>query len=368
VGLVIVSIMLVMAAIGFAFAWFTTESRRQRDRLGETSAAASSQVVSIAPAKLAALGYLPRDTDAVAGIHIAELMNQPGTAAILQLMRSDRMNFGIHRLEQLTGLRLEDLDHVVIGLKMEEADLPHIYVIVKTRFPYDEEEIRERLKAKRPVKVAEKLVYRIALEQIQATIALWCADERTLVFALHQKDLAGLPAKPIPGADRFSPQIGKYLAPAPYQAKLSTLPGQGPIMENGTEVWVVGASGKWDDTLAFLRLVGLEEADRRVLSQVRAFRGQVRCGGNVDVRIEVKCADADGASEFDKYLGNKGLDAQHLETMAQQQPQAAALLRECAQSLHPEQNGVEVFVHVQATKRSIRQALGHGAIEGRTVE
>src|SRR5438445_8779246 len=37
VAFVIVGIMLVMATIGFTFAWFTTESRRQRDRVGETS-------------------------------------------------------------------------------------------------------------------------------------------------------------------------------------------------------------------------------------------------------------------------------------------------------------------------------------------
>src|SRR5437588_3725475 len=41
VALVIVSIMLGMAAIGFTFAWFTTESRRQRDRPGVTSAPTS---------------------------------------------------------------------------------------------------------------------------------------------------------------------------------------------------------------------------------------------------------------------------------------------------------------------------------------
>src|SRR5262249_11672628 len=56
VALVIVSIMIAMAALGLTFALFTTESRRQRDRLGETSEAASSRVVSVAPATLPALG------------------------------------------------------------------------------------------------------------------------------------------------------------------------------------------------------------------------------------------------------------------------------------------------------------------------
>src|SRR5690349_8896319 len=55
VALVIVSIMLVMAAIGFTFAWFTTGTRRQRDRAVETLEAASSGTVSVAPAQLAGL-------------------------------------------------------------------------------------------------------------------------------------------------------------------------------------------------------------------------------------------------------------------------------------------------------------------------
>jgi hypothetical protein len=382
VALAIVSVMLVMAAIGFTFAWFTTETRRQRDRSGEISEAASSRVVSVAPAKLRALGFLPDGTDAIAAIHVAELMSRPETAAILQLMRADRTNFGIERLEQVTGLRLEDLDHVVVGLKMQEADLPHLYLVVQTRFPYDQRAIREKLDAKRRITAGDKFVYRIALEQMQPGGVLWCADDWTLVFGLQQKDLADLPTKPISGVNRFSPQIQKYFAPGTYpETKLIPLPGQGPILDKGTQLWVVGASTRWDDILGFLQLFGLADADRRALGQVRAFCGQVRCFGNVaiksqdgnanalvDARMEAQCADARTASEFEKYLGSKGVDAKHFETMARQQPQAASLLRECAQFFHRERNGDQVFVSLKVTIPSIRQALGHGALGGRTVE
>src|SRR5207247_2243454 len=98
--------------------------------------------------------------DALAGTHVAELMAQPETASILRLLRADRANIGIYRLEELTGLRLEDLDHVVLGLKMQEAGLP--VLAVRTQQPYDEQRVRAALKAK-PTnkKVGDKMLDRI---------------------------------------------------------------------------------------------------------------------------------------------------------------------------------------------------------------
>jgi hypothetical protein len=281
-------------------------------------------------------------------------MDQPATAAVLKLMRADRTNFAIARLEQLTGLKLEDVDHIVIGLKMEEADLPHLYVVVRTRSPYDEEKVREKLKAKRVNGLSGKRVYRITLEQTQPGGALWCAGDRTLVFALQPKDLAELPAKPSSGVDRFAPELQKHLT-SPYLAV-------------GTRAWIVGASSRWDEILGLLQLVGLPEADWQGLSQVRAFVGQIHFGPGFEAFLLAECADAAGALKFANYLAAKGLDSRHLGALAQQRPQAAAFFGELARSLRREPHGNHVILSLGATIESVRQALDTGSVQGRAVE
>jgi hypothetical protein len=346
VALIILTVMGAMAVIGFAFAWFTTDSRRQRDRLGDTSAEISSQSISVAPAKLAALGYLPEGTNAIAALHFAELMAQPETRAILQQMRADRANFGIFRLEQATGLPLEDIDHVVLGLRMQAADLPHIFLIVQTRLPYDEQAVRATLNAKRAIQFPDKTVYRIASEQIQPGGVLWCAGPRTLVFGLQPKDLAGLPKNPITGIERFPAQLQKCLVDRQ--------------MAEGTQAWVAGTAPDWDELLGFLQLFGLAEADRVTLNQVRMFCGRIHCGAMITGQLRTECGDEHGAEAVDEYLTAKGLSTRHVQTMAAKSLQAGALLQELAQSLRRERNGAEVRVQLEASTSSIRQALQAG--------
>src|SRR5207237_6218644 len=171
------------------------------------SATETPAVLSVVPGQLVALGYLPEGTDAMAGIHVSELMTQPDSATILRLMRSDRANLGIHRIEELTGLKLEDLDHVVLGLKMHENDLPRLLLVVRTQRPYDLEKIRGALNARGTKGFQDKMLYRVAPEQIQLGGVLWCADERTLVFGLQASDFEGVPATPIAGGDRFPAEL-----------------------------------------------------------------------------------------------------------------------------------------------------------------
>ena len=345
VGLVILSIMVAMAALGLAYALYTKEVRRQRDHLGALSAETSPQNIVQKPENLAALGYLPAETDAIAGIHVAALMAQPSMQPVLQLLRSNRAEFGIARLEQLTGLKLEDLDEVVLSLKMQEDVIPQIILIARTRRPYDPEAVRAKLKAKRAIELQGKRVYRFTPEQLQLVGALWCADERTLVFGLHPNDLIDLPTAPIVDVERFPEQIRKYLTRL------------GP----GSQAWVVGAPSQWEKLLGLLHLLGLGEADRRIFSQVRAFCCVMSCWDKVGGDFTIQCIDRAGAEAFDKYLDSKGLDPSHLRSMAAKEPRAAALLQELADSLVRTHPGENVRMQFSISTVSIRQALARAA-------
>ncbi len=348
VALVILSIMAAMATIGFVFAWITTDIRRQRDHPSETSMLSPSEVVSVAPAQLAALGYLPAGTEAIAAIHVAELMARPETASILRLMQADRANFPLHRLQQMSGLGLEDLDHVVLGVKMKDELLGRAFLVVQTCRPYDAAHVRAALKGGRQVHLSNKTVERIAPEQGELGGALWCANERTLVLTLQPKDLESVPTVPIAGVERFSTEIQKPLTGLPA----------------GTQMWVVASAINWDAILFFLQALGLTDADRRTLSQVQGFDGWLRCQNEIRGQVEITCADATAATDLDKYLARKGLSASRFEKLAEdmERPGLRGLLAELARSLVRERNGERVQVRAQVSFDSVRRSLSRRAV------
>src|SRR5207245_3965557 len=177
----------------------------------------------------------------------------------------------------------------------------------------------------------------------------WGASPRTLVFALQPKDLDSLPEEPIAGIDRFPAHIQKPLL----------------SLEEGTQTWVVGSSTNWDTVLSLLQWFGLTVHDRQTLNEVHAFRGWLRCDKEVHGQIEVVCNNDAGAKELDKYLAGKGLEAHHLERMAEDRPRAATLLAELAQSLVREWKGERVQIRARASLDSVRQSLSHRSVGAR---
>ena len=343
VGLIILSIMLMMAAIGLAFAWYTTDTRRQRDNLGETSTPTLAAGLAVEPAKLAALGYLPDAVDAVAGIHFAELMAQPQVRALLFRLFDD------DRLQELTGLRLRDLDHVVLGLKWGENPLPHIWLVAQTGVRYDAKRISDALHANRPSKIAGKTAYHVRPEQSPLDGGLWFADEHTIVFSLDAttlQDLADLPTQPMQGVERFSAPIRDCLRER---------------MRPGTQAWAVGTANHWGgllDVLESLHIFGMMPVDKQALSLVRAFSGQMTCGnGKLDGRVEIQCENAASAAKLARYLVYKGLERRQLEESAKQWPEAAPLLHELAHSLQRKPEKDAVMVQLEASLENILQAL-----------
>jgi hypothetical protein len=340
VGLIILSIMVAMAGIGLAFAWYTTDARRQRDHLGETSTPTLAASLAVEPAKLAALGYLPDAVDAIAGIHLGELMARRQTRELLLRLFDD------DRLQELTGLRLPDLDHVVLGVKWEENSLPHLWLIAQTSVRYDGQKIFAALHANRPMEMAGKTAFHIRLQQSPLDGGLWFVDEHTLVLSFGSKlqDFAELPRQPIQGVQRFAPQIRDCLRER---------------MRPGTQAWVVGTAPHREGVMEIMPiLMGVMPADQQALTLVRAFSGQLAGGnGKLDGRVEFQCDQAESAAKLDRYLVHRGLERQQLEKSAEQWPQAAPLLHDLAQSLQREPQKDTVTVQFGASLGNILKAL-----------
>jgi hypothetical protein len=341
VALFILSIMGVMAAIGLAFAWYTTESRRHRDHLGDSAGPTLAPNIATAPAQLAALGYLPPGMDVIAGVHIAELMAQPKNQAILLRLFDDR------RLHELCGLRLGDLDHVAFGLKMEENDLLHLLLIIRTLRPYSAGKVGRALHVSGRIKDSDKIAYYISPEQFPLGAVLWFADERTLVLSLSPNDLGDAPAQPNPRVDRFSAYIHECLHRR---------------MGEGTQAWVAGTASHWESLFELIGFLGLMPFDKSVLSPVRAFWGRLDCTRNwIDGQLEIQCADAASAQKLDEQLFRRVLDPQHLQEIAEKWPQAAALLKDLAKSPKPTQAEDGLRVELRASHQSVLEALAQPA-------
>jgi hypothetical protein len=286
-----------MAAIGLTFAWYTTETRRKHDHPDPAANAGPPRVIAIAPARLPALAYQPSDTNILVGVHFAELMGDATSRAFLTQLRSGPAGAGINSVEQWTGLKLDDLDHAILGLKVEDRLLPRATLVVQTREPYDAAKVREALKAGRRTERSKRTLYRFALQQTALDGVLWCAGERTLVVSLLPEDLDDVPLTPEPEVDRFS---------TPVQRLLSE-------MKEGTQAWLVGHVNDWQKILnpqslpgmPQLSLPALPKQDREVLAKARTLGAWLQWDREVTGRLAIECTDSIAARTLSDYLEKK---------------------------------------------------------------
>src|SRR5262249_19335378 len=65
------------------------------------------------------LGYLPADTNIVAGVLVPEALKEPTGQEFLTQFRLGPIDLNIGNLERWTGLRRDEIRQIVIGLKIE---------------------------------------------------------------------------------------------------------------------------------------------------------------------------------------------------------------------------------------------------------
>jgi hypothetical protein len=248
----------------------------------------------VAPARLVGLGYLPPDTQVVVGLHVAELLQQPAGEDWLRHSGGDPWDSGVALLANFLGMKLDDVDHVVLGLTFDEQPR-RLTVVVRTRVPYDEARVRQNLQASgSPAERQGKKLYRLPVEGM-----LWCADERTLVMViridrkkLFQDDLDQVPLHPAPGSNQL---------PAELQTVLKER--MGPV----AQVWAAGHAPDWD--VLFEKVPTLTRADRQALAGVRTFAVPVVFSDAVQVSAAFQCRDEAAAKALDRRLEQWGATA-----------------------------------------------------------
>jgi hypothetical protein len=280
---IVLAIMGTMALVALVFAWETRESRRERDRPKTAQEEGLARIISTAPAKQPALTYLPEKVSLIAGLHVAELLDEPECKNILSEMRYGRFASQVENLQHWTGLALEDIDHVVVGVRFEElVALPHVTVVVRVRRPLDLERIRAHVKAGRPLESKKRVLYRYPLGGSGLEGVFSQVDERTLIYGLAREDLEACPTTPITELEQLPPSLRSAM---------------GELSE-GTQAWAVGDAGDWQKSLSWLPVPELHEA----LARIRDFTTSLHVDREAVWSLRVQCTNERAAVEFARFL------------------------------------------------------------------
>ncbi len=245
---------------------------------------------ALAPARLAALGYLPPGVDLVAGIHVAELEESAlGKTLFDRPLKFGNTEFRLADLVAVVGLRAGELDHLVLGMRTDEP--LSLVLAARTRVPYDQLRVRQALNARSmPGSAGGRSLYQVTLPRWNLTALLWLADEHTLLVGLSRDSLEKAHASG-GGTDPLTPPVRAALVERVGPA--------GPL-------WVVGHVGDWDKSAAGLALARLPAEWRDRILTVHTFAARAGLADDkVTLTAAVRCADDKAAAGFAKWIAGR---------------------------------------------------------------
>jgi hypothetical protein len=332
-GMVAAFVLTNMAAVAvmiLPFALATTAFRRGNDPKAPAPDRETPPPVltshSVAPAALAGLGYLPDSCNVVAAIHVAELMEQPIGQKLLAPpkagMDAERpwlLEQGLARVLKLTGLKAEEIDHLVFGTK-GEAGLSTIAFVVRTRKTYDPAALARAQLPVVPVNYHDKDLFQFRVElgtqgpfPLGGQGLLWCADPQTMIllfnFALAERDKELL-------TDR--PRGGTQTPPRPLRPFLAQR------LSQGTPIWWAAAELERPEMFAGLLPVAAKDAQlARVLQKTHSLTVGLRLQQDAALLGNIECPDQATAKRLSELLAQQrmpGFDAPKVAGPAPDEP------------------------------------------------
>ena len=246
------------------------------------------------------LGYLPDDTNVMAGVHVAKALETGAGRDVLTQLRLGASDVGLVHLERWIGLGLEDLADVVLGMKVDDRLPPRVTLVVRTRKPYNEAKVRAALKDGQALERRQKQLVRFHADKTPLTATIWLAAPSTLVLGLDPADLDAVPLTPHAGIGHLEEPLQRFLED-PRGAK--------------AHAWVAGHSEHWDRTALGTLLGALAGQNLELLKGLRAAEAWVRFDQAVTVDVECRCADDAAAGALAAFLRRAGAaDKWHVAT------------------------------------------------------
>jgi hypothetical protein len=310
--------------------------------------AVESPIQIVAPAELPGLGYLPSDSDLVAGIHVAEAFEDPMAREFLVKLsfRVGKENLSLLSLEQMTGLKLRDIDHVALGLRLKNSLLfPRMTLVVRMRRPYDAEAVLKALRASPAPEPDKKELYKITLggSVLDRVALLWLADDTTLIFGLSANDFSRVPTKPRTGVDDLPRDIGVLIK----------------RLAKGTPAWIVGSPESWEKSTAWEMLIrrGKDDPGAKALAKVRALGAWLQFGGGMTFRGVLECADPATAKALEEAMSGADPERKPLKLTAPS-PTLEPIYKELGRTFSTKLKGTRLTLEARASPETMRKALG----------
>ena len=340
--------MLLMATVGLTFAWYTTSVRRSRDHEKEQTDPATLHDIVLSPAALAALGHLPADVNAILGLHAAECMAQENGKRFLQALRGRLALPAGPRLDSLTGLPWDQIDHVVLGVRIEDRLLPRFTLVVRSRQKFDQDLLVKSLKAQRKDH-GKRTLYSFPLEGfgIDGTF-LDAGRFHTLVISRAPEDFDPVPLTPSPGIASDSMQTCN-------KSFVSRCPA-------GIVLWLAAATRNGEQVLAPLAQFGvIATHDVEDIAALRRLGIWLRAEGKVEAAADAELSDDRSASRFKAYLARLGLATGQTPTGLESNPQTQGLSSQLKKSLIVEQKDSHLSLTASCTMDAFIEATLKGA-------
>jgi hypothetical protein len=308
VAAAVLGVMVCMAGAGLAFALLTQRERRAHDtglikkpKRSPVAVAEPEPVAGpVAPDKLEALGYLAPETGLVIGVHVADLLAVPEGRQLLESpFQVGKGEIKLNVFVGSMGLRLVDLDHLVIGMKLDDPLIPRSHLIAHTREPIDPEQLRARLNGQRLAGTGKRVIYRYAPAGRQVPLAMFCPDNRTVVVSFLAPHLELIPLKPDPDLGQLPEDLRGLLRER---------------KEPGSQLWAVARAEDWSRTSLRRLLERMKKEDAARLAGVRTFGVWVQLDRAVTVKAAFRCKDDAAARGLDEFFHTPPRNSPSLKT------------------------------------------------------
>ncbi len=316
IALGVLGLMGLMAAGGLALALLTVKDRRAHDtglqgrsrkRPQQVDIPGGEPVRAVAPLEMDGLRYLPPDTDLIAAAHVARVLREPAGRKLLRSRPAGlkgSVEEQLNRVVGMTGLRLWDVDHVVIGARVAGRLFPRLQVVVRTRAAYSADEVRSRLKAEeskdREARRRGLYVFRKELAPGYNEGLVSCPDDRTLVLAWSAEPRE-VPAGPHKDATHLATEMTGIVA---ERAK-----PWGPV-------WAAGHVARWAEAIGAVRgRLGEPGRDLDALLKVAAFAVWLDLEGRSTLHAAVRCESATAAAAVEKVVAGRIEDRKGLKVV-----------------------------------------------------
>lgn len=289
-ALIVIGVMVTMAIVGLSYALWTTKLRQSRH-----PRPVLDPITFRKPLELTGLGYLPKQSDVIVGMHLGEcLADKKVGKPLLAEPRPAGLDWVLKQLPRISGLPLEEIDHVLLAASF---DNPQIELVVKTRRAYALDKVVEAIHPTRSTEHEQRPLYEFSLKPLGEAM-LWCVEAKTLVCVIRfdppkLEHLRGLSATSRP--------LDEVLAPPLHDAIEKRLPKQ-------QYLWAVGRLDKLDKLKDVLPFVPIGKAEFGAVKDVKTFAIGLEPTEGLTLTGYFEMTDAKASAKFKTVLESVKFD------------------------------------------------------------